>query len=310
MSFVVGEAYTRDQIHVELGGETVTYLPQKDGKIVCGCFSTESNPEAPYVILVGGASDDADESLLLKKAKTLLEQEQAIPVFLKHASNHWVFDGYYRAKSHTEDPRAIQQKQAAAGRDDVVMVLYLEPVDAPRHAYLLTWNPEKWHWENIEEQATRTAEGRPVLDRWSCGRRKNIRVGDRLFLLRQGVEPRGIIGAGYALSTPDEAPHWDAERRDRGEMALRVEVRFERLLNPDVDDPLPLAKLQAGPLASVNWRTQISGIDIGDVAEELERAWAEHLGLYDSGPEDLDGISAMEIAQTKGDTALLGALKP
>jgi hypothetical protein len=32
MSFVVGEAYTRDQIHAVLGGEAVTYLPQKDGK--------------------------------------------------------------------------------------------------------------------------------------------------------------------------------------------------------------------------------------------------------------------------------------
>ena len=40
MLFVQGESYTRDFIHDQLGGEKVSYLPQKGGRIVCGCFST------------------------------------------------------------------------------------------------------------------------------------------------------------------------------------------------------------------------------------------------------------------------------
>jgi hypothetical protein len=47
MPFIPSESYTRDQIHEEVGGEKVSYLPQKEGRVVCGCFSPDSNPEAP-----------------------------------------------------------------------------------------------------------------------------------------------------------------------------------------------------------------------------------------------------------------------
>jgi len=59
MPFIPGESYTRDHIHKQVGGEKISYLPQKDGRIVCGCFSPDSNPEAPYVILVGGPDESA-----------------------------------------------------------------------------------------------------------------------------------------------------------------------------------------------------------------------------------------------------------
>jgi 5-methylcytosine-specific restriction protein A len=288
MSFISGASYTRAQIHDEVGGDKVSYLPQKEGRIVCGCFSTERNPEAPTVILVGHGAEEG--SNIVKRAELLLEHRNAIPVFLKQAANAWQFDGVYRAQGATRDPAVIAQKQREAGRDDVAMVLYLEPADPPRQAYLLTWNPERWRWDNIEEQARVTAAGRTVIDHWSCGRRRNIEVGDRLFLLRQGVEPRGIIAAGYAISKPEEAPHWDPERQEQGETALGLGVRFERILNPNLDEPLPLAKLQIGRLASVNWRTQISGIDIGDPVDELEKLWAQHVGLYDVAGEELAAL--------------------
>ena len=38
MPFAIGAHYTRDEIHSELGGEKVSFLPQKGGRIVCGCF--------------------------------------------------------------------------------------------------------------------------------------------------------------------------------------------------------------------------------------------------------------------------------
>ncbi len=46
--------YSRDNFHESLGGGKVSCLPQRDGKIVCGCFSADVNPESAYVILVGG----------------------------------------------------------------------------------------------------------------------------------------------------------------------------------------------------------------------------------------------------------------
>lgn len=270
MPFIPGESYTRDHIHEILGGEKVSYLPQRDGKIVCGCFSTDANPEAPYVILVGG-DEDSVEHPVEKKAKILEAQDEPIPVFLKRASNDWVYEGNFRVQRVTRDRQFLEEKQREAGRADVVMALILEPVESTSTTYLLTWNPNNWHWDNLEDEVRVTASGRPVDEQWSCGNTKRIRIGDRLFLLRQGVEPKGIMAAGWATSACYEGPHWDAERRSRGDTALRVDVRFDRILNPDYDDILPLEKLHGGPLGSVNWFTPASGIQIRQGAEDLER---------------------------------------
>jgi hypothetical protein len=199
MPFIQGESYTRDRIHEVLGGEKVSYLPQKDGKIVCGCFSTDANPEAPYVILVGG-DDKGEEHPVERKARIL-----------------------------------------------------------------------------------------------EAGNTKRIRVGDRLFLLRQVVEPRGIIAAGWATSATYEGPHWDAERRSRGDMTLFVDLRFERILNPEYDEILPLEKLQAGSPSSVNWSTPASGIQIKQGVDDLERLWAELVGVYQPIGEDEPGALEGEL---------------
>src|SRR4051794_12943720 len=149
MPFRVGESYTRDQIHAELGGEKVTYLPQRGGRIVCGCFSQDSNPEAPLTVLVGDVTEEGD-STVLRKARLLCRQGGTIPVFLKEASNRWLYDGDYRCKGFSEDRRLLDQLQRRAGREDVVLALYLEPADPSPNAYLLTWNPKQWPWADVE----------------------------------------------------------------------------------------------------------------------------------------------------------------
>ena len=54
MEFVVGELYSRDKLHQALGGgEPQTYLPQRDGEILAGCFGRDRNPEAPEEVQVG-----------------------------------------------------------------------------------------------------------------------------------------------------------------------------------------------------------------------------------------------------------------
>ena len=181
MPFIVGESYTRDHIHDVLGGEKVSYLPQKEGKIVCGCFSPDSNPEAPFVILVGGDHEN-DGLAVAKKANILEVQDEPIPVFLKHASNDWQFEGSFRVRRVNRDRTFLEEKQRRAQRTDVIMALILEPVESTPSTYLLTWNPNNWPWDNLEDAVRVTAEGRPVDDRWSCGNTKRIRVGDRLFL--------------------------------------------------------------------------------------------------------------------------------
>ena len=72
---------------------------------------------------------------------------------------------------------------------------------------------------------------------WSVGRTWKIGPGDRLFMLKQGEVPRGIMGAGVAISYVYEAPHWD--KRRPGKMAQLVEFDWDAL-NPPTEDLLLL----------------------------------------------------------------------
>lgn len=294
MPFTPGNSYTRVQINEVLGGETVSYLPQKDGKIVCGCFSLDSDPEAPFLILVGG--DEVYEGHVVeKKARLLTKQGEPIPVFLKRASNDWVFEGLFQLSKATRNRKFLDIKQREAGRSDVVMALIFEPVESthPYSTYLLTWNPNKWQWSYLEEQVFAITRGHRVDERWSCGTTKKIQAGDRLFLSRQGPEPRGVMAAGWAISGPRQEPHWDPERQARGEECLFVQVRFDRILNPEYDEILTLDRLRDGPLGSVHWNTQTSGIQINHGVDDLERLWAElvdsHHDLDDQDSEAIEG---------------------
>jgi len=81
--------------------------------------------------------------------------------------------------------------------------------------YLMTWNPDRWAWEEIGDAAEATAAGEGYQSRWSSGNTKTIKRGERVFLLRQGQEPKGIVGTGWTTSDSYEADHWN----EKGGMA-------------------------------------------------------------------------------------------
>jgi len=51
--FACGQTYTRGEIRQALGGDLSSSLPHRDGRVVCGCFRPDLNPDAPDVILSG-----------------------------------------------------------------------------------------------------------------------------------------------------------------------------------------------------------------------------------------------------------------
>ena len=144
--------------------------------------------------------------------------------------------------------------------------------------YLLTWSPQKWPWQDLARRVREIKQqGFATMD-WSCGNNKSIAQGDRLFLLRQGAEPRGLVGAGRAASVPYAAIHWRAEKARLGRKTMYVRVRWETLLNPETEAIFPREWLGQGLLSKVNWNTQISGITIHrEAADVLERRWAAFL---------------------------------
>ena len=120
------------------------------------------------------------------------------------------------AINYVDDPTVSAPTAATSGR-----------------AFLLTWNPTHWDWPGFSEAVGETQRGNTVIDRWSTGgRTSGIYPGDRLFLLRQGNQGRGIVGSGRAVGPYDHAEiiypaeHWDGS----GSMANYVDVEWDRML--------------------------------------------------------------------------------
>lgn len=126
-------------------------------------------------------------------------------------------------------------------------------------SFLLTWNPRSWDWTNLAEDLEESRLGRPVEITWRCHNKSPI-PGDQVFLLRQGVEPRGIMGSGEVLSET---------YREEPEGRRVVDVQLTTLLDPAREGVLLVSKLQAGALADVHWETQSSGIAIPVDAESV-----------------------------------------
>lgn len=150
--------------------------------------------------------------------------------------------------------------------------------------YLLTWSPKKWEWKDLSKRIGEIKRKGFCITDWSCGNNKSIAKGSRLFLLRQGEEPRGIVGAGWADSEPYEEIHWREEKAKIGRTTMYVTIRWEKLLDPNRESIFPREWLNKGILSKVNWNTQISGITIRpEVADDLEEKWADFLDEREIG---------------------------
>lgn len=124
-SLQVGQIYTHDFICQTFGGDAKsgTYLPQSQQTILCGCFTTTMNPEAPECILVGNGPR------ILAKAVKLAAQGGSIPVFLKLATNQWEYKGKFELLSFTKNSSDFEAKAVAADRNDVAAALFFRRVE-------------------------------------------------------------------------------------------------------------------------------------------------------------------------------------
>ena len=128
------------------------------------------------------------------------------------------------------------------------------------------------------------------MRRWSCAHSTQIREGDRLFLIRQGEEPRGIFASGLSDSDWYEALHWDETKARAGVTTHYVDVRFDVLLNPKERPILAREFLDASPFSDQHWDTQSSGISIREhVAVALEEEWVSFSDL--ETPQEVPGAS-------------------
>lgn len=168
--------------------------------------------------------------------------------------------------------------------------------------YVLTWHPERWAWQDLAAISREVAAGSSHDVRWSAGNTKQIDIGSRVFLLRQGSDRPGFMGAGWTTAPVHRAPHWDVARAAQGDQANYVSVAFEVLRDPTTDAPLDWRTFAVEPAASAFWTFPASGVSIdANVARQLEELWAEHTGaattLGTAGIVAVEGQSSTRLVK-------------
>jgi hypothetical protein len=139
------------------------------------------------------------------------------------------------------------------------------------NAYLFGWNPVKFKWADIDTDIKKLKATGQLIDNWSVASHKTIQIGDRAYIVRLGVEPKGIFASGTIASAPYLASR-------KGRIYHRINIALDVLLNPDKEQILTFDILKTGNLAEQTWAPQASGISIRPhLVDELEGVWLNFL---------------------------------
>jgi hypothetical protein len=154
--------------------------------------------------------------------------------------------------------------------------------------YLLTWNPNKWPWEDLNDAIALTRSGKQYRARWNVHAHKQITAGDRVFLLRQRSPPKGVVASGVIVNGPYLGKHWDPEKQDRD--AYHVDVDFDTILDPAEDEVFPRDALFEPGLKAGVWDTQSSGVQLPpETVGNFEQAWQDWVHKVRNGETGITG---------------------
>ncbi len=140
--------------------------------------------------------------------------------------------------------------------------------------FLLTWNPERWDWEDgvYDAMVIATGAGEVEMGNWSTVvRTSGIERGDRGFLVSQH-EDRGIVASCRFTSEIYQDEAFD----DGGGITNYAELEWEVVL--PIESRLTIDELK-DEISGVTWdRLHGSGVRVDDAsAPSLHALWEEHV---------------------------------
>lgn len=140
--------------------------------------------------------------------------------------------------------------------------------------FLLTWsNFEETPDEDLMKVSDALKTQSSYTTEWSSGNRRDIRVGERVFLLRQGSDYPGIVGRGSVATAPYPGRHWDPAKRRAGIQASYVEVNWHEMRPKQAGLPREVLLKAGFPITVLN--AQSSGVMVPDDAvAKLDELWA------------------------------------
>lgn len=122
-----------------------------------------------------------------------------------------------------------------------VIFCYIRKGRLKMAVWLLTWNPEKYHCDNYDEECEEASEDHPIYFAWSC-RSKKVQTGDEFYLIKLGKPPRGIIAHGTITDGMFKAEHWDNDKTEKeidyveGECGTLLNYKTQNILDVSILD--------------------------------------------------------------------------
>jgi hypothetical protein len=117
-------------------------------------------------------------------------------------------------------------------------------VEEPDEELAPQLEPLQMDWDTLAADRATTISGEKADNRWRCSSSKP-REGDRVFLIRTGSPPKGVVAVGKVTRAPYEAEHWEQARADAGETTRFVDVAFDSVRDATTDEIVPLEELQS-----------------------------------------------------------------
>lgn len=142
--------------------------------------------------------------------------------------------------------------------------------------YLLTWNPEKFS-TNEDALGTRTLNYKTGEEiRWSCSN-KQPKLDDTVYLIRLGVEPKGIVAKG----TITKESFSNEDFLDKSKERNYINFKLDSDLRLTCDQGLLSIPLLELTMSDQTWSPQQSGIKIEPQYEdELAKQWKSGEGVH------------------------------
>lgn len=142
-------------------------------------------------------------------------------------------------------------------------------------AWLFTWNPKKWSWAeglySLDELSKDIEQIGFSVCKWTCGGTKSIQENDKIYIMRLGCEPKGIVACGTSLSNVFVGTSWKSSDKDIGKSTNRILVKFDRIYNPNIGVLVDCNNLQEIS-SNYHWFSQSSGVSIPvEISEQLDR---------------------------------------
>lgn len=144
---------------------------------------------------------------------------------------------------------------------------------ASKKTWLITINPNKWDWEGkYQQRVAETKSGMTYTEDWSFSN-THAAIGDDVYLVRLGVEPRGIIAHGIIDS--DVRIETEVDEDGKEKKSHRVNIKFDLILDVETDRIVTMDEL-INLSSEQYWHPQGSGIEIKDaVVDGLNLLWSK-----------------------------------